>query len=79
MIEIGFGFVDRGNRVALRHGTSSQAFELWKDEPHPMTALGAATYLGERAGIDFFLRFDEAMQPVSARHSASAPWAGGWP
>src|ERR1035438_4323143 len=64
MIKIGLGFIDRRKRVPLRRGTVSEAPNLRKDKPHPMTFLAPVPKLPSRPLPDVSLSIDEALKIV---------------
>jgi hypothetical protein len=67
MLEIGPRFLERRDRVALRHRAHAQAVELRKHEPHPVSGLAPRAQLAEGRLIDALLGGDEAPQVVRVR------------
>ena len=60
MLEISFRFLPVLDRITLRHRTESQAFDLRKDEPHPMRSLPAVPQLSQGPLVNTLLCFHEA-------------------
>ena len=58
--QIGLGLGARGDRITLRHHAVAEAGDLRKDEPHPVRPFAARSQLGQRVGVTFGLRLDEA-------------------
>src|ERR1700727_4052871 len=64
MIYIGFGFVDALNRVFLGGGAGAEAFDLRKDEPHPVSFFLASPQFVADLAVDGVLGVDESLKVV---------------
>lgn len=51
-------------------GARSEPRQLWKDKPHPVSALESAADLGKRLAVDVFLSFNEVIQVMPRFSSA---------
>ncbi|GAA4031752.1 hypothetical protein GCM10022281_09180 [Sphingomonas rosea] len=67
MREIGAGFVEVFEAIAIGHDAEAEPAQLGQDEPHPVRALLAGPKLGQRQLIDPALRRDEAGETQSMR------------
>lgn len=62
MLQVGLRLIFALDGVELGRRAVSQAVDLRKYEPHPMTSLLAAPYLGQGSLINFFLRLNKPIQ-----------------
>src|ERR1700687_1788347 len=76
MLQIGHGFVARGDGKPPGHRAMSEPGKLGKNEPHPVTLLLAPTQLREHALIDRRLRINKALEIERVGHARLVP---GWP
>src|SRR5262245_34833227 len=69
MAEIRFRFIERRDRIALRHGAAPKAGKLRKDEPHPVRLFETGLQFSNNLAIHIFLRIHESLKIVwIARH-----------
>src|ERR1700679_2770007 len=69
VIQKGPSFIDALNRILVGSGADAQAFDLGKNEPHPVALLLAVSQLIANLGIDGALRVDETLQIVGIEGS----------
>ncbi len=62
MIEIGRGLLGGGKGISPGHRTMTEAGQLGKNEPHPVTLLLAPAQFGKDAPVDRRLRIDKALE-----------------
>ena len=68
MLQIGLGFVERGDGELLCHSTATKTFYLGKDEPDPVTSLSPGTQFIKDCVIDAFLRVEKAVEIIIVSH-----------
>jgi hypothetical protein len=59
MLGIGFGFINRRDRILLRHLAVTQTRNLQEYVPNPVTGFPAAFEFLDNAQINAILRFNE--------------------
>jgi hypothetical protein len=73
VVEISARLVEGADSITLRHRAGAEPFELGKDVPHPMAALGTPPDLVQRELIASGLRLDESLQLKRVHHAQKPP------
>jgi hypothetical protein len=68
MLQIDGGFLQGSDSEEIGLRGPSEAFELRKNKPHPMSAFAAAFEFRDHAGEDGVLRIDKTLQIVGFVH-----------
>ena len=68
MLEIGTGFVERGDGEVARSGAEAEALDLWEDEPHPVRGFVAGAELVNDVIVNIVLSVEKTLQVVGIEH-----------
>ena len=63
-IYIAAGFVERMDRIFMRHAAGAQAQELWEDEPHPVRLFARGRQFAKHVVVHVILCRNEFSESV---------------